>query len=159
MEYKLFIGNIPFNCTKYQLKNIFKKYNGFKNIELINDKNKSFGFVVFDNRHTIEDIIKSNNIFIEDRKLRLTRYNKTNDTMNYIRLKNIPKTITIEDIRNEFENYSKVGKCFIDVDRTTGIYKDSGIVEIIENDIYEKLLNLDVILINNCKIIMEKYYK
>lgn len=158
MEYKLFVGNIPFDCTKYQFKNIFKKYTGFKNADLVNENNKCFGFVIFDNVNIIEDIIKTNNVFIKDRKLRLTRYNNKNkDTTNYIKLKNIPPSVSIHDIRTEFENYSEVGKCFIDMDRITGKYKDTGIVEIIETDIFKQLLDLDIILINDNQILMEKY--
>jgi RNA recognition motif-containing protein len=158
MEYKLFVGNIPFDCTKYQFKNIFKKYNGFKSADLVNENNKCFGFVIFDNVNTIEDIIKINNVFIKDRKLRLTRYNnKIKETTNYIRLKNIPSSISIKDIRTEFENYSEVGKCFIDMERMTGTYKDTGIVEIVETDIFEQLLDLDIILINDNQILMERY--
>ena len=43
------------------------------------------------------------------------------------------------------------------MDRTTGKYKDTGIVEIIETDIFEQLLDLDVILINDHQILIEKY--
>jgi RNA recognition motif-containing protein len=158
MEYKLFVGNIPFDCTKFQFKTIFKKYTGFKSADLVNENNKCFGFVIFDNINIIEDIIKTNNVFIKDRKLRLTRYNnKIKETTNYIRIKNIPNTVSIQDIRTEFQNYSEVGKCFIDMDRTTGKYKDTGIVEIIETDIFEQLLDLDVILINDHQILIEKY--
>ena len=156
MEYKLFVGNIPFDCTKNQFKNIFKKYDGFKNADLINDNNKCFGFVIFNNNHVIDDIINANNIIIKDRKLRLTRYNnKIKETTNYIRLKNIPSSITSSDIRTEFENYSDVGKCFIDMDRFTGQYKNTGIVEIIDTDIFLQLLDLDIILIKDEKIVME----
>ena len=158
MEYKLFVGNIPFECTKNEFKNIFKKYNGFKSSDLINDNNKCFGFIIFDNNTIINEIITSNNIFIKDRKLRLTRYNnKIKETTNYIRLKNIPNSITSLDIKNEFENYSEVGKCFIDMDRITGKFKTTGIIEIIDVDIYNQLLNLDTILINDIEISMEKY--
>jgi RNA recognition motif-containing protein len=160
MEYKLFVGNIPFDCTKNQFKNIFKKFNGFKSADLINDinNNKCFGFVIFDNNNIIDKIIDENNIFIKERKLRLTRYNnKIKETTNYIRLKNIPSSITSTDIRTEFENYSEIGKCFIDMDRFTGKYKTSGIVEIIDTYIFEQLLNLDIILIKDEKITMERY--
>ena len=158
MEYKLFVGNIPFDCTKLEFKNLFKKYKGLKSADLINDNNKCFGFVIFDNIEIIENILQSNNIHIRDRKLRLTRYNnKTKETTNYIRLKNIHDTITCEDIRIEFENYSEIGKCFIDMDRITGKYKNTGIVEIIDTQIYEQLLGLDVILINDHQINIEKY--
>ena len=52
---------------------------------------------------------------------------------------------------------SEIGKCFIDMDRITGKYKNTGIVEIIDTQIYEQLLGLDVILINDHQINIEKY--
>ena len=87
----------------------------------------------------------------------MTRYNKNKESNNYIKLENIPNEISADDIRKEFENYSEVGKCFIDMDRITGKYKTTGIVEILETEIYEQLLNLDVILINDHQLVISKY--
>jgi RNA recognition motif-containing protein len=72
-------------------------------------------------------------------------------------LSNIPTTITVNDIKKEFENYSNIGKCFIDMDRNTGKYKNTGIVEILDTDIYDKFLNIETILINDLPISVEKY--
>ena len=60
-------------------------------------------------------------------------------------------------IKKEFENYSEVGKCFIDMDRETGEYKTSGIVEILETEVFEQLLTLDIILINDYQINISRY--
>lgn len=157
MEHKLFVGNIPFNCNKNEFKNIFKNYNGYINADLINENNRCFGFVIFKDKQSLENILELNNIFIRDRKLRLTRYNKNKENNNYIKLENIPNEISVDDIKKEFENYSKIGKCFIDMDRITGKYKTTGIVEILETEIYEQLLDLDIILINNHQITMKSY--
>ena len=43
------------------------------------------------------------------------------------------------------------------MDRQTGKFKTTGIVEIIETEIFEQLLTLDVILINNEQISMKRY--
>ena len=168
MEYKLFVGNIPFDCKSKDFKKCFQKYKGIISADLINTSNNSnnnsnnnskcFGFVVFDNKDSLDDIIRENNAYIGERKLRLTRYfEKNKSTQNYIKLENIPNTITDRDIRKEFETYSEVGKCFIDMDRQTGKFKTTGIVEIIETEIFEQLLTLDVILINNEQILMKRY--
>jgi RNA recognition motif-containing protein len=163
MEYKLFVGNIPFDCKTRDFKKCFQNYEGLISADLINNNlsksnSKCFGFVVFNNKNTFNEILNDNNIYIGDRKLRLTRYfDKNNDTQNYIKLENIPITISDKDIRNEFENYSKVGKCFIDMDRKTGEYKSSGIVEILETEVFEQLLTLDVILINDAQINISRY--
>ncbi len=158
MEYKLFVGNIPFDCKKKDFKKCFQNFDGFVSADLINSNSKSFGFVVFNKKITVDNIIKNNNIILGERKLRLTRYfDKNNKTSNYIRLENIPNFISDKDIRTEFENYSQIGKCFIDMDRETGKLKNTGIVEIIETDIFEQLLTLDVILIKDKPILMKRY--
>jgi len=158
MEHKLFVGNIPFDCNLNDLKNAFKKYNGYINIDLINNTGPyCFGFVVFNNKEDAERILNNNNIYIRDRKLRLTRYNKKKEQINYIKLNNIPISFKVDDIKNEFSNYSKIGKCFIEMDRVTGIYKNSAIIEICETDIYEKLLKMEIIYINNIPIEMSRY--
>jgi RNA recognition motif-containing protein len=155
MEYKLFVGNIPFNCTNEDFKNAFKKRKGYVNADLITSKN--IGFVVLKNRENIEELLNKNDVFIGDRKLRLTRYDNKKESINYIKLSKIPNTITVNDIKKEFQNYSEIGKCFIDMDRLTGIYKDTGIIEILDSDIYEKLLKMESIYINDIEIDMKRY--
>jgi RNA recognition motif-containing protein len=162
MEYKLFVGNIPFDCKNKDFKKCFQKYKGIISADLIsnssNNNSKCFGFVVFDNKDSLDNIIKENNVYIGERKLRLTRYfEKNKSTQNYIKLENIPSNITDIDIKKEFETYSEVGKCFVDMDRHTGKFKTTGIVEIIETEIFEQLLTLDIILINNEQISMSRY--
>ena len=196
MEYKLFVGNIPFDCKLLEFRNVLKKCNGYINADLINISNsRCFGFVVLKNKECLEELLITNNVFLKDRKLRFTRYNNSNSNNNsnininnsnsninnsnnninnsninnsnsnisnninnnYLKLYNIQNTIKAEDIKKEFENYSQIGKCFIDMDRLTGEYKTTGIVEILEIDIYEKFLNLDTIIINNITINISKY--
>lgn len=158
MEHKLFVGNIPFDCNLEDFRNAFNECEGYIIADLINNSSSGcYGFVIFENKENIEKLINNNNIFIKDRKLRLTRYNKKTKSINYIKLKNIPLTIKAEDINKEFLNYSKIGKCFIEMDRITGIYKDTGIIEILDNDIYQKLLKMESIYINNIPIEMSKY--
>lgn len=159
MEHKLFVGNIPFDCSLDDFRNAFKKRKGYVTADLINNSSsRCFGFVVLKNKENVDELINKNDVFIKDRKLRLTRYNNKKETTNYIKLSNIPTEIKIDDIKKEFENYSDVGKCFIEMDRLTGIYKDTGIIEIIDSDIYEKLLKMESIYINDIPIDMSRYF-
>ncbi len=159
MDYKLFVGNIPFDCKLNEFRDAFRKCKGYVNADLINNSNsRCFGFVILKNKECLEDLLNKNNVFLKDRKLRLTRYNnKTKETNNYLRLDNIPNNITSDDIKTEFENYSEIGKCFIDMDRLTGEYKTTGIIEILEEDIFYKILNLDTILVKDIPISISKY--
>jgi RNA recognition motif-containing protein len=159
MDYKLFVGNIPFDCKLNEFREAFKKCKGYVTADLINNSSsRCFGFIVLRNKECLEELLNKNNVFLKDRKLRLTRYNnKTKETNNYLKLDNIPNTSTSEDIKNEFENYSEIGKCFIDMDRLTGVYKTTGIIEILEEDIFYKMLNLDSILVKDIPINISKY--
>lgn len=159
MEHKLFVGNIPFDCKINEFREAFKKCKGYITADLINNSNsRCFGFVVLKNKESLEELLAANNVFLRDRKLRLTRYNnKLKESNNYIKLENIPNNIIADDIRKEFENYSEIGKCFIDMDRFTGVYKDTGIIEILDSDIYSKILNLDSILVKDIPITVSKY--
>lgn len=158
MDNKLFVGNIPFDCSAEDFKNAFKNTKGYMTADLINNSSsRCFGFVIFKNKNDVDELINKNNIFIKDRKLRLTRYNEKKESINYIKLSKIPEFISANDIRKEFENYSEVGKCFVNMDRITGKYKDTGIVEILDHDIYEKLLRIESIYINDVCIDMKKY--
>jgi RNA recognition motif-containing protein len=160
MEHKLFVGNIPFNCSLDNFRNAFKNRKGYIVADLINNSSsRCFGFVVFKDKENIEELLNKNDVFIGDRKLRLTRYNNTNkkESINYIKLSNIPESITSEDIKNEFKNYSEIGKCFIEMDRLNGKYKNTGIIEILDSDIYEKLLKIESIYINDIPIDMKRY--
>jgi RNA recognition motif-containing protein len=157
-EYKLFIGNVPFDCNEFEFKNTFKKIKGYINAELIQN-NRGFGFVTVNNLEDLENIIEKNNIYIKDRKLRITRYKSNNFIKKgfYIRLENIPKNISVDDIKKEFENFTEIGKCFIDTVRETGEFKSTGIVEVLEESMYNSLLNLEELLINDYPITMKKY--
>jgi len=158
MEHKLFVGNIPFDCSLDDFRNAFKKRKGYVTADLINNSSsRCFGFVVLKNKENVDELINNNDVFIKDRKLRLTRYNQKKESINYIKLKNIPLSIKADDIKNEFQNYSEIGKCFIEMDRLTGIYKDTGIIEILDSDIYEKLLKMESIYINDISIEMSRY--
>ncbi len=159
MEYKLFVGNIPFDCKLDDFRNAFKKKKGYVIADLINNSSsRCFGFVIFKSKENIEEILNKNDIFIKDRKLRLTRYNSDKkESNNYIKLLNIPPSISVDDIREEFENYADIGKCFIEMDRLSGEYKDTGIVEVLDTDIFEKLLKIESIYINNHAIDISRY--
>ena len=83
MDYKLFVGNIPFDCKLFEFRQILKKCNGYINADLINVSNsRCFGFIVLKNKECLEELLNNNNVFLKDRKLRFTRYNNNNNNNN-----------------------------------------------------------------------------
>lgn len=179
---KIFVGNVPYDCTACEFVECFKNMEGFMKAELINntdkdkdkDKDKEkmkdkikdnnsrgFGFITFVNNSYAHNVLIRNDIFIRDRKLRFTPYtikkNKITTTNNYILLENITEDITRDDIYNEFKNYSDIGKCFIMCDRDTGQLLNKGLIEIYDNDSFIQLINLEQLYINNKIIKLSQY--
>ena len=160
MDCKIFVGNVPFDCTSNEFKDCFKDINGYISADLINLR--GFGFVVLQNKSQRDYIISNNIFFIKNRKLRLSKYdNQTKDTVeksSFIKLENISKNITRDDIYQEFKNFCKVGKCFIDTNRVTGERLSTGLVEIFDVEVLHQLLTLCSILMkDNSEIILKPF--
>jgi RNA recognition motif-containing protein len=158
-EYKIFVGNIPFDSTDRELSECFCKYKDFVSADII--KGRGFGFVVFSSENERDKIININNFYIKNRKLRLHSYdniNKLSDKSLFIRIENIDTNISRDDIYKEISIFCKVKKCFIDTNRLTGEKLSTGLLEISDFDIYNKLINLESLLMPNNTYINLKSY-
>jgi RNA recognition motif-containing protein len=148
MDCKIFVGNVPFDCTNIEFRDCFKNITGYVTADLISMR--GFGFVVLENKTLRDFILTNNNFFIKNRKLRLSPYdNQTKDSTeksSYIKLENISQNISRDDISNEFSNFCRVGKCFIDTNRVTGEKMSTGLVEIFDVEVLHHLLSLGSIL-------------
>lgn len=153
---KIFVGNVPFNCTQSEFYECFEKIIGFMNAEIIcsSDTNMSrgFGFITFDTYENAKNILNVSNIMLKDRVLRFSEYimnnnvkhesiNTINLNKNLIVVKNINPNITRDDLYKMFSSYDTLGKYFIVSDRNTGNYKSYAIVEILNDSVYEFLIN------------------
>lgn len=151
MDCKIFVGNVPFDCTSSEFRDCFKDINGYISADLISLR--GFGFVVLQNKSQRDHTILNNNFFIKNRKLRLSKYdNQTKDNIeksSFIKLENISENITRDDIYQEFKNLCDVGKCFIDTNRVTGERLSTGLVEIFDVEVLHQLLTLGSILMKD----------
>jgi len=158
-ESKVFVGNIPFDATPVEFYNCFKDVKGFISADLINSR--GFGFVTLQNNYFSNDIIKIDNFFIKNRKLRLSLYDqpkKSTPEKIFIRLMNINDIITRDEIKKEFDNFCKTGICFIDRNRETGEFLSTGIIELFDKDVTNQLLDLGSILMpDGSEIILKPY--
>ncbi len=160
MDCKIFVGNVPFDCTNIEFRDCFKNINGYITADLISMR--GFGFVVLENKMQRDLILTNNNFFIKNRKLRLSPYdNQTKDSTeksSYIKLENISQNISRDDISNEFSNFCRVGKCFIDTNRVTGEKLSTGLVEIFDVEVLHHLLSLGSILMpDKSEIILKPF--
>lgn len=79
--YKVFVGNVPFNCTSIDFERCFKGMIGYQTGEVIKRYNQTlgFGYVVFDTKENGTKLMDGRDIIIKNRKLRFSEFNFGND--------------------------------------------------------------------------------
>jgi RNA recognition motif-containing protein len=160
MDCKVFVGNVPFDCTNQEFRDCFKNIEGYVCADLISMR--GFGFVEVSTNLNRNNILLNNNYFIRNRKLRLSPYeNNTKDKVeksSYIKLENISPNISREDIIEEFNNLCTVGKCFIDMNRETGERLTTGLVEVFDAEVIHQLLSLgNIIMKDNSELLLKPF--
>jgi RNA recognition motif-containing protein len=163
---KIFVGNVPFQCTKEEFIECFKKYNGFIDADIVNrynsDNCRGFGFITFNSVQTVESFLnEKDNIILKNRVLRFTEYSFQEKSQyssnlpqkNYLFIKNVPLLYTPQDIKNVFEKYGEIGTCFINTNNITGESKGTAVIEMKHFNTYEILLNMkEIELQTNIKL-------
>jgi len=144
---KIFVGNVPFDCTNKEFQDIFNNVEGYISGEIITKYNsqnsRGFGFIILNTLENAKKILGRNDIVLKERVLRFTEYDNKNKIKNKIyydneNIKNryliIKDVINIyrEDIKEMFVD-QEIGKYFIAVNRKTGDKLDYAIVEYYEN--------------------------
>jgi RNA recognition motif-containing protein len=154
---KVFVGNVPFQCNQNEFRQCFENFEGFVKAEIIYKSNtnisRGFGFVVFDKQEHAQKLINRNDVMFKDRLLRFTKYSMTDKKMelthtvdkmtkqkNYLLVKNIPTTMTKEELKMIFSKMALIGRHFIVTNDETGLSKGHGIVEIIDDSMYKILV-------------------
>jgi RNA recognition motif-containing protein len=81
METKIFVGNVPYQCTREDFQKCFRPMNGYVTADIIrrykSKISRGFGFVIFKTKEQAEAAMKKT-ITLEDRTLRLSEYTPTN---------------------------------------------------------------------------------
>jgi RNA recognition motif-containing protein len=155
--YKIFVGNVPFQCSNQEFIDCFKDIDGFIDGEIINRHNteysRGFGFITLETEDAGKKLMARTDIICKDRVLRFADYNfgeKSQTDKNYIFIKNIPRHMKRNDLIDIFSKYGDIGACFILTNTKTGISKGNGIIEIKDNEIY-KWKNNFIVKTNKCK--------
>lgn len=152
---KIFVGNVPFNCTEEEFKYTFKNLEGYVTAELISrsqsNSTRGFGFVTFSNKKYVDEFLeRKDKIILGERILRFTKYYNYDDS-NFM-IKNLKKNnIFVYGIPNYFDNnklkeffssYGQVLLGYINTDILTGKKINTGYIEFVDEDVYKKVLNL-----------------
>lgn len=156
---KIFVGNIPFDATPKEFSKCFENTDGFISADLM--QTRGFGFVTYKNKLFCENIIKNNDSYIRNRRLRLSLYDQPKKTIQekiYIKLEDINEFITREEIKKEFDIFCKSGICFINRNRETGEFLSTGIIELFDKDIAQQLLDLgSIVMSDSSEIFLTQY--
>lgn len=125
-ECKIFVGNVPYQCTQEEFEKCFEKIEGFVKAEIITmyktNMSRGFGFITLKSLHDAEKLKHRNDIFFKGRNLRFTNYqgdtidklfddnynyksiiDKNIIDKDYVNKKNI---ITKHVVRKQFGNHS-----------------------------------------------------
>jgi len=147
---KLFVGNVPYKCTKSEFSKCFENIKGFVDADVIVkhdlSTSRGFGFVTFNTKQNANDALMNNNYMFKDRMLRLSEYNlETKKYQNMkssaIFIKNLHEDTTRDDIYTTFSKYGTIVKCFINTNIKTGKLKNNGIVELDDDVAMNNLIN------------------
>lgn len=147
---KIFVGNVPFQCIENEFKQCFRDVAGFVSAEIVTRHNspysRGFGFVTVRTPEDAKKLIQRNDIIFKDRILRFTEYNFQDkikipkQQKNYLFVKNVPKGMNREQLRNIFLTKGNVGACFINTNIRTGESRGNAVVEIKDDNIFENLI-------------------
>jgi RNA recognition motif-containing protein len=129
------------NCNNHNKINIIDNFllHDINNMNDINDTND------INNINNINNINDMNTSF---RNLCESIYKK-----NYLLLKNISFITTRNELKEFFSHFGEIGRHFIITDHETGLPKNQAVIEILDKKVFESLLILKNIKINDEQII------
>jgi len=144
---KVFVGNVPFQCTRDDFQNCFKHIDGYVNADIMrrygSKISRGFGFVIFETDEHAANLLLIENIMLKDRKLRFSLYNIQEKSRTYLLyVSNIDKIDTDDEL----------AKCFVtfqDILSTNVIIRNNnkyGIVKTTSKKTYSDILNSELIL-------------
>ncbi len=83
MKNKIFVGNVPFHCTRDEFQECFKHLEGFETADIIrrykSKLSRGFGFVVFKDEDQANKLLDMDDIMLKDRVLRFSPYEQDDD--------------------------------------------------------------------------------
>ena len=157
---KVFVGNVPFNCTQKEFETSFTNVKGFTKGEIVTKQNsttcRGFGFVTLNTVDNAEELKIREDLFINNRQLRFTEYtngkikhkNVEYDKNKYIYVDNIPNGSNREYLEKVFNNYS-LGRHYVSTDIDSGEQKNNGLIEVTDGLKYTELLSMGSIMDHN----------
>lgn len=147
---KIFVGNVPFNCTQEEFEECFLDVPGLHKADIVKghrDDSRGIGFV------TMNSIIDAENLKIRDdikckgRILRFYPYqnnvakNALENINNYVYIDGIPDGKDRSWLMEIFSDYGPFHRFFVAVDNNTGERKSTGFLDLVDDYKLERMLS------------------
>lgn len=152
---KVFVGNVPFQCTDDEFNECFKTLEGYVSSKLIkrtgSQLSRGFGYIEFETIEQTKSFIEdSGEINLKDRDLRFTMYRQRQSfddgkfttekkLSNYkLFVDDLDDSTTKDSLKDSFSKYEDVVACFVNTSKGTN--KKTGVVIFSGEDSYNDAL-------------------
>lgn len=142
---KVFVGNVPFQCTEEQFKDCFKDQEGYVDSKIIkrvgSNLSRGFGYIEFSTEDQANHFIENcGNIQLKERDLRFSIFHHKNiiskDNFNTdlkmshykIFVDDLSEDTSKEDIQDAFSEFKDIVSCFVNTSKKTDSSKKTGVV-------------------------------
>ena len=145
--FKVFVGNVPFKCTKEEFVESFKNLTGFVDADVSkrykSEDTRGFGFVSFSSKDAADKLLAMEEMNFNDRVLRFSEYSSRvkEPRKNLVFVRNVPTTVDVENLKSTFSSYGEVKDCVLNTNKLSGEPSGTCVVEFTETDSMLKVLN------------------
>jgi RNA recognition motif-containing protein len=146
---KIFVGNVPFNCTQEEFEECFSDISGVYKADIVKghkDDSRGIGFVTMNTIEEAETLKCRTNIKCKGRNLRFYPYqnNASKNSMesinNYVYIDGIPADKDRKWLKNAFKEYGPFNRYFIAINHDTGEQRSTGFLDLVDDHRFDKLL-------------------
>lgn len=155
-EFRVFVGNVPFNCDEEEFNKMFNSMTDFMTATVIRRPNstlsRGFGFVTFSSESGRNTLLNTKMEF-GDRELRFSSYDETkkDEPKTYkLFLRDVTSTMTDDSFRNV--GLSSLNKFSVMVDRKTNEKTNNAILSLNNYDEMVKLLKNKELLVDGSNV-------
>jgi len=143
--FKIFVSNIPYDCTKDDIDKLFANIEGYVCFDLTVRPNtnisRGFGCMTVNSKNAYDSILTSltASIHIKDRILQFAPYNPIKKTYS-VHIKFIPQEFSESMLANVLSKYGKVTKCLFDLDNKTKTPKGTAVADFDDIISFKKII-------------------
>jgi len=149
---KMFIGGLSWQTTPESIREYFSSFGELAEVMVMKDpatrRSRGFGFITFSESHAVDQVLKYP-VHQLDGKLvepKVAVPRKTNPKLvmrtRKIFVGGLSATTSLEDIKNYFEQFSKVKEAMLAFDKVTNRHRGFGFVTFDNEDVVDKICEI-----------------